>query len=133
MTNGKRFEYNSKTGELWACNGDFCMPLASGYAGKNNGLNNPEVDHVRSLGPLPRGTYAMRVDNHPRFAAPAIRLTQTSGLTHDRSGFWIHGDNSAGNKTASSGCIVLNKVTRAAIASFIAIGFEELLVHADPL
>lgn len=133
MKNGKRFEYNSQTGELWACNGDFCMPLATGYAGKGRGLNQPAADHRRSLGPLPRGEYDMSVDFHPRFAAPAIKLTQTSGLTHDRSGFWIHGDNEAGNRTASSGCIVLNKVTRAAIAAFIALGFKELLVHADPL
>ena len=133
MSNEKRFEYNSKTGELWACNGDFCMPLATGYAGKGRGWNNPSVDNERSLGPLPRGTYAMRVDKHPRFAEPAIRLTQTSGFTHDRSGFWIHGDNARGDGSASAGCIVLGRPVRLAIASFIALGFNELLVHADPV
>lgn len=133
MENAKRFEYNSKTGELWVCNGDFCMPLATGYAGKGAGLNQPAADHRRLFGPLPRGEYNMSVDIHPRFAAPAIRLTQTAGETHGRSGFWIHGDNKDSNRSASSGCIVLNKFTRAAIAAFIAVGYEKLLVHADPI
>lgn len=133
MNNEKRFEYNSKTGELWVCNGDFCMPLATGYAGASPYVNRPDMDNVAKLGPLPKGSYDMRVDSHPRFSEPSIRLTQTAGYTYDRSGFWIHGDNAKLDRSASSGCIVLNKVTRRAIASFIALGFDELVVHADPV
>ena len=133
MSNGQRFEYNSQTGDLWVCNVDYCMPLATGYAGKGSCRNNPSCDGKKSLGPLPRGTYNMQVARHDRFAEPAIRLTQTSGLTFDRSGFWVHGDNAKGDQSASSGCIVLGKPVRLALAAFIALGYNELLVHADPI
>jgi len=32
---------------------------------------------------------------------------------HGRDGFMLHGDNSAGNHTASEGCIIQNHATRA--------------------
>ena len=49
---------------------------------------------------------------HPRFAPPAIRLTQETGDTFGRFGFWIHADNRHLNGTASTGCIVLNLLAR---------------------
>lgn len=122
----KRFLYNQATGALSVQNGSFTLPLGDGYAGKDESRNVPNHDHLRMLGPLPRGLYSVKVAKHPRFAAPAFRLTQIAGNDHDRSGFWIHGDNET--STASSGCIVVNKPLRMLLQSFTAMGFNELVV-----
>jgi hypothetical protein len=43
-------------------------------------------------------------------------LTPINGTdTLGRSGFYIHGDNSAQDSSASNGCIILNNATRTAI------------------
>ena len=73
----------------------------------------------------------MWVHGHPRFAAPAIQLKQEKPESswHGRSGFWIHGDNAQANKSASSGCIVLDKRSREFVAAAIALGFDTLVVR----
>lgn len=126
----KGFIYVQLSGELFAVNGDFTMPLGAGYAGALHGLNNPELDGVRNIGPLPEGEYRMRVYPHPRFAEPAIKLVQVKGETHERSGFWIHGDNAKADRSASSGCPVFSRPVRQCIAAFIALGHDLLLVRA---
>lgn len=71
----------------------------------------------------------MRVLPHPRFAAPAIALQEENAADLcGRSGFWIHGDNRKGDKSASSGCIILNKRTRACVRSLIEMGIDWLEV-----
>ena len=65
----------------------------------------------------------MRVMDHPRFAAPAIRLwaapeTDLCG----RSGFYIHGG------THSEGCILLGRDARRVLAALIDLGFDRLYV-----
>jgi hypothetical protein len=38
-----------------------------------------------------------------------MRLTQLTGDTFGRGGFFLHGDNSLGNESASEGCIILSR------------------------
>lgn len=124
----RRLHYAQSSGTLSLCNGDFACPFAAGYAGRAIGRDNPDMDHVKNIGPLPRGVYSMRVVEHPRFAAPAIQLVQTDGEGHGRSGFFIHGDNAKADYSASSGCIVLDKPTRLVVAALIRLGFDKLEV-----
>lgn len=124
----KGFVYEQSTGTIAIRNGDFETPLASGYAGRHDHLNDPQSDHLHSLGPLPKGEYEMEVKRHDRFASPAIRLTPVKGEMHGRSGFWIHGDNARGDRTASSGCPIFPKPVRELIATAIGAGYTRLSV-----
>jgi hypothetical protein len=48
----------------------------------------------------------------------SMRLSQANtNQMFNRDGFLIHGDNSRGGRSASDGCIVLNKAARDAIGS----------------
>lgn len=127
----KAFYYEQGTGTLLLGNGGYLVPFAVGYAGAPGYINSPAHEHIASKGPLPRGEYEMWVHKHPRFAAPAIMLKQGKPETswHGRSGFWIHGDNAKGDRSASSGCIILGKPVRDAIAALMAVGWNRLIVR----
>ncbi len=57
--------------------------------------NNPDRQHVKGLGPLPRGTY--KIAGHSNSKGPiTIILEQTSGESFGRSEFRIHGDHKYG-------------------------------------
>ncbi|MBS0560707.1 MAG: DUF2778 domain-containing protein [Proteobacteria bacterium] len=83
--------------------------VAVGYAGFGVGQNNPEMQHVRDTGPLPQGTWRILPPQEPvRQLGPlAMPLEPVSGETFGRDDFLIHGDSTARNRTASTGCIVL--------------------------
>jgi hypothetical protein len=79
-----------------------------GYAGAREGKNNPAMQTVPNVGPLPVGRYAMTAimdlsDKGPR----CIRLVQIEGPTFGRSGFLIHGDSMTHPGDASEGCIIV--------------------------
>lgn len=122
----KGFYYVQSTGAFGVQNGDFVFPLGDGYAGKGPSRNVPNDDHLRGLGPLPRGEYVLKLVAHQRFAEPAFQLTQVKGETYDRSDFWVHGDNKT--STASSGCIVLGKPVRLMLKAFLDFGYDRILV-----
>lgn len=123
--------YVQSTGELRLVNGEFWAPLCVGYAGAPGFVNDPDAQCRKSLGPLPRGTYLLREVSHWRFAAPSIRLDPHPETKPDlcgRSGFYIHGDNRKADRSASSGCIVLDRGSRQCISALIKIGYETLEV-----
>jgi hypothetical protein len=95
--------------------------IGSGYAGQNEGLNNPEYQSVEGIdgdsngGPLPQGRYTIgaQQDNVTsdgrKMLKGSMRLTpDPANIMFDRKGFLIHGDNSKNNHSASEGCIILN-------------------------
>jgi len=93
--------------------------IDTGYCGALGGhQNNPASEHLVSEGPLPRGRWAiLPAIAHRRLGPVSIPLKwldyqNGKGIPGDRSGFYIHGDNAAANRTASSGCIILGSVTR---------------------
>lgn len=88
--------------------------LGVGYAGRGIGVNSPAHDGVKSVGPLPDGIYiALRAREHQTLGPVAIPLEPSrSTAKRGRSGFYIHGDNSARNRSASSGCIILPRHIR---------------------
>ena len=93
--------------------------IATGYSGLDAGKNNPEMQEVHDVGPLPQGLYAIGrpVDTaaHGPFVLP---LTPDPGNTmFGRTGFLIHGDSLQHPGRASNGCIILPRPIRERIAA----------------
>jgi hypothetical protein len=94
------------------------QPVGTGYSGHDAGVDNPAMEGVSCTGPLPCGTYSIAAPvTHPKLGPIAMRLTQTSGESFGRGGFFVHGDNSLGNESASEGCIILPRAVRMQIAA----------------
>ena len=107
--------YYQRTGVFLIHAGDTLLYQAIGYAGRWDGRNRPEADHLATIGPLPRGFYRVgKPRRHPRLGPLALPLQpfQTNEM-FGRAGFYIHGDNRTGD--ASHGCIILNRAAREAI------------------
>lgn len=116
---GLRFVYEVLTGLLFlGDNHDRLACVASGYSGALAAINDPERIDEKALGPIPVGVWAIDAPRaHPRLGPQVLGLTpEKETKTYGRSGFFIHGDNGAGNGSASNGCIVLNRRTRDCIA-----------------
>lgn len=92
--------------------------VGRGYSGGGGGLNNSNHQGIANQGPIPRGRYAISASfTHPQKGPIVMRLTPSGHNAVGRSGFLIHGDNRAGNNTASEGCIILSPTLRNQIAS----------------
>lgn len=105
--------YEQATGRL-LCDG---VEVAVGYSGRGAGKNNPAMEDVHHVGPIPRGVWvfgdAVDTETHgPR----VLRLKPGEETdTFGRSGFLIHGDNPAHPGESSYGCIVLERKARWAL------------------
>jgi hypothetical protein len=108
------WRYEQSTGRL-SRNG---IIVASGYAGRGEGLNNPAMQEIHNIGPAPQGTYTIGpAELHPRLGPITLELIPDQETEmFGRSGFFIHGDNKEVNHTASDGCLIFDRQTRAAIA-----------------
>ncbi len=87
----------------------------SGYAGRGAGLNNPNAQNQRRVGPLPQGDYSVGAPTGRRGPMTFPLTPGPNNTMYGRGGFLIHGDNAAHNNTASSGCPVLPPACRAGI------------------
>jgi hypothetical protein len=113
------YVYHQRTGrfELQGGSGGDRL-IAFGYAGHADGVNVPEKEHERGIGPIPAGTYVLqRRHNHPRFKDPCWYLDPIGATIEKleelgRGQFFIHGDNAKRNQSASTGCIVLSLLAR---------------------
>jgi|SRR5579871_1750410 len=109
--------YEQNTGILRDDNGQL---IARGYSGHGDGLNNPLLQDVAMVGPIPRGIYEIEpaVDNETTgpLTIPLVMLHNIQ--TSQRYGFLIHGDeiNPLMPRNASHGCIILDRDTRETIA-----------------
>jgi hypothetical protein len=107
------WRYEQSTGRLWHLEG-------TGYSGKDEAKNRPDMDAVKGRGPIPCGAWRIteRFD-HPHKGPICLRLEPERGTdTHGRSGFLVHGDSISAPGTASEGCIILpNPVRRRIWAS----------------
>jgi hypothetical protein len=89
------------------------------YAGHGEGYNNPLLEKVRNVGPLPKGIYKIGsledIKNERGFGPGYMRLTpMDESKMFGRSGFLIHWNSHDANpydsvfpNGASHGCIVL--------------------------
>lgn len=85
-----------------------------GYSGCGDGKNNPALQHVKSVGPIPVGLYTMGSPYNSELRGPlCIPLApDESNVMFGRSAFLIHGDSIAHPGTASEGCIIMPRWMR---------------------
>lgn len=94
--------------------------VSTGYSGNGRGKNNPSLQNVEGVGPLPRGRYKMTEKyDSPNVGPYAIRLECQDNCIGDdreqttgRGSFRIHGDSIKAPGTASHGCIILPRYVR---------------------
>ena len=109
------WRYEQATGKMFDPTG---VLVYTGYAGGNcgknpEGKNNPLMQDVKSIGPLPKGEYGLGevvLTSHlGPYAIPLIPSPENQMF--GRGGFFIHGDTTpSGN--ASEGCIIMPKIIR---------------------
>lgn len=87
-----------------------------GYSGTGDGRNNPDMQSVPNVGPIPKGTYIIGLWYDDPHLGPCVMhldpIPDTN--TFGRTAFRIHGDNKAHD--ASHGCIILGPDLRHLIA-----------------
>lgn len=113
------WKYSQTTGRLETPEGKLaCI----GYAGNGLGKNNPKMQHMESIGPLPRGFYKIGLPYESRQVGPfALPLTPfPENKMYGRGAFRIHGDSIKHPGTASKGCIIAPRKVR-----------EEMAAHED--
>lgn len=115
-------KYIQATGHLYLVESDGTEELLFvGWAGRGLGKNNPEMQTVRSTGPLPVGLYRITgPENNPLTGPLSLRLTpDPETQMYGRDGFLIHGAASDPAKRGqeSKGCIIASRATREKIIS----------------
>ncbi len=99
------------------------MTIAKGvFSGHGAGLNNPDMEKVVGIGPIPRGIYIIGPleAQHGKLGPNVMSLTPAPG-TQDwgRSGFYMHGDYSGDvQRDASDGCIIAPLTIRLMVNGF---------------
>ena len=90
----------------------------TGYSGCDEGKNNPAMQAVHDMGPIPQGTWTIigppfgTTEHGPN----VLRLEPVVGTnTFGRDGFLMHGDNVHFPGTASKGCIIMAPNTRLSV------------------
>jgi hypothetical protein len=104
----------SKTGALL----DARLSLkARGYAGRGDGKNNPDMQHVKGIGPIPEGIYTIEAPHDSSTTGPyTLRLVPRMGNEmYGRSSFAMHGDSKTAPGEASHGCPVVGRTHREAV------------------
>ena len=109
----KTFIYFQHSGIMLDDNG---QQVAIGWSGNGEGKNNPAMQDVHNVGPLPQGMYKVGdwQPTHPRLGPWVAALTQVAGQTFGRSAFYIHGPSTDPAKFGqeSEGCIVVPRSMR---------------------
>jgi len=104
---------SDKDKEIW--------PLVGYYGG--DGKNNPTLQNVPGVGPIPKGFYTIDSLTIPKGTHGPNYLTLTpiqgtaafydrNGKLYSRSGFLCHGDNVENPGAASTGCIIMQVMVR---------------------
>lgn len=114
------FLYAVKTGQLKNPAG---RVIGSGYSGHGEGINNPAMESIHDVGPIPRGDYTFELiaDEHGDpidwngKKAPVFRIVPKAGTNvFGRTDFEMHGDDvkHPGERVASLGCMIQGHDTR---------------------
>lgn len=108
------WEYSQSSGIL-KHNG---ITVETGYSGGGAGKNNPDMQHVRNVGPIPRGTYHIGQPRNSGNRGPhVLDLTPYGHDALGRTAFLVHGDSRRNPGNASEGCIIMSRKTREKISS----------------
>lgn len=115
------WRYEQSTGRMTSPDGS---RVDTGYSGHPPHVNDSTAESDVAVGPIPLGIWLIHVPvTHISLGPVAIPLEPKFPCA--RSGFYIHGDNSRMDFSASHGCIILPRVVRELIA---ASGDMELIV-----
>lgn len=116
--------YQQRTGRLLHDGNE----VWKGYAGRGEGLNNPQMQDVKNTGPLPQGLYTIGMPYAHTHLGPVCMNLQPDrhNLMFGRGDFRIHADNFANNKSASEGCIVMPLAVRIKIGETVVKGDAKL-------
>ena len=107
------WEYSQSSGEL-RHNG---VKIAKGYSGKDKGKDNPAMESVPFVGPIPKGLYTIGSPRDTTSRGPyVLDLTPKGHNALGRSEFLIHGDSIKNPGKASEGCIIMPRVAREKVA-----------------
>ena len=101
-----------------------------GYSGHGDGLNNPSMQNVKGIGPIPQGRYTIAPPHVDSTVGPvAMRLKPAAeNEMFGRGDFLIHGYTSAMDHMASEGCIILSHSARVRIGALVLSGNNQLEV-----
>ena len=103
------------------------IALARGYSGHGTSINDPDSEGFVGRGPIPRGVWKVGSPIDSRtMGKHCIPLSPIGHDAHHRSGFYIHGDNNRGDRSASTGCIIMTSIRRAVMARRICGG---MIIH----
>lgn len=85
-----------------------------GHAGRLEGRNNPDMERVKGIGPLPCGLYTMQIPHNSPTTGPytLTLIPDASNDMHGRSSFAIHGESTTDPENSSHGCIVVSREAR---------------------
>lgn len=88
--------------------------VATGYSGAGEGKNNPAMQEVHNVGPIPVGSYTIEEPINTKTHGPyAMHLIPgAENEMFGRSAFLIHGDSVVRPGTASEGCVILPRPIR---------------------
>lgn len=104
-----QWKYSQSTGEIRFN----IAKIATGYAGRGHAKNQPAMEHLRSLGPIPRGEYEIQAPRASARTGPyVLPLIPVGHNALGRTDFQIHGDSRSNPGSASSGCIILPRRIR---------------------
>lgn len=107
----RMWTYAQKTGDLLHDS----QHVARGYSGIDAGRNNPDMQALRNLGPIPQGEWTIfgppvNTRDHGPYVLRLEPKAQTN--TFGRSGFLMHGDSIESPGCASHGCVIMPRVVR---------------------
>jgi len=102
--------YEQATGKLTGYTNGLNYAPAVGYAGRDEGKNNPDMQNVKGIGPLPKGLYTILPPRPSPVVGPYALplLPDPHNEMFNRSSFYIHGDSVEHPGEASHGCIVID-------------------------
>lgn len=103
--------YAQKSGQLQQDG----KPVATGYSGAGAGKNNPAMQNVHNVGPIPQGDWTIAgppadTSDHGPYVLKLNPAASTE--TFGRSGFLMHGDSKEHPGCASHGCVILPRAVR---------------------
>ena len=93
--------------------------VGHGYSGLGVGKNNPALQNLADVGPIPQAIYEIGPPFDTTTHGPHVMaLSPAEGAnTFGRSGFLIHGDSMEHLGAASHGCIILAHDVRVLVSS----------------
>ncbi len=107
--------YVDSTGTLYRPDGSLCSDAC--YSGHGSGINNPTLDNVKNVGPIPPGLYTIGEVDEEKGPLTIHLVPDPANEMFGRNSFLLHGDNHFMNHTGSEGCIVAPPTARAEVAS----------------